>query len=147
MTPAAPSPLTFTPPQHPFLSSLVSLPGQLLSHPPLLHPVHPHAADCLPSIHEREISPAFSFHLSSACTITHCALMFLSGKRSKSGGEGRGRDGRKEGWMEERERELGRMVGIWEWVRGGEEAREREDKKERLGEGKWSKCVKCKQRH
>lgn len=32
-------------------------------------------------------------------------------------------------------------------MRGGEEAREREDKKERLGEGKLSKCVKCKQRH
>lgn len=47
MLPAAPSPLTFTSPQHPFLSSLVSLPGLLFSHPPLLHPVHPHTADCL----------------------------------------------------------------------------------------------------
>lgn len=60
--------------------------------------------------------------------------MFLSGKRSKSGG---GRmEGRKDGGMEEeRERELGRMVGIWEWVRGGEEAREREDKKEKVRRG------------
>lgn len=109
MTPAAPSPLTFTPPQHPFLSSLVSLPGQLLSHPPLLHPVHPHAADCLPSIHEREISPAFSFHLSPACTITHCALMFLSGKRSKSGRGGM--EGRKDGGMDGREGERAREDG------------------------------------
>lgn len=64
--------------------------------------------------------------------------MFLSGKRSKSGGGGTGegwKEGRMEGWMEERERELGRMVGIWEWVRGGEEAREREDKKEKVRRG------------
>lgn len=89
------------------------------SHPPLLRSPSHMPIVC---IYSWKRIFRFSHSIYAQPALTHCALMFLSGKRSKSGRED---GGGMEGW---------KMVGIW--GKGGRRVGVRKDKKERLEEGK-----------